>query len=708
MNGNDNLERRSPKSNLFDLHSDQIGGGGLRIHLMEDTQDEFENGRSFYNSHDQLARCGSTNSQETIENWRIHVAPSSPPTVPAIEYDLEDHDQLDCVDEDEDCDNDFSLGGDNYVRKGIIPIILSRDLQQSNLVVDTNQSDQLFFDMADLHFPRPLYAFGQTRTQRQGSVNSSIGGYNYSTAASSPSLADSLSNPMYQQQSLGSIAMGNLHNSKNSDTATGSRPPFPPRKTSLPSSICSSLKDDSTTIRGGHYYLGSSPTPVNRGTRTRNPSNLSNVVDFIQDRTLQEQQHEQQRSRSHARSQSQGAGSGSVGPLHQNVSSWEHLEMCQATNAQAGYATMIDLPRTPVSRMAIESQRDESTDSTFKLVSSGPNMRKRPALSLKEALTNDNQHVGHNNNNNNSISSATPKVPDYAYSNKYEGEITDSLVHPLDLTPLLLQPIIGGDAGQRGSFSYWDPSSINPNYETNGIPIASSSWNDGSNKGIGLGLSFGSTPAQADVQSLQRPIAVRPQAPAPQWVEDQYYSQSSFNDLPMTMNNNNANEHDNRVEPTTFNDYDLFMIQQSSVMNTQNNRQRQQQDFLYHDHQHQELSHGNREYQQEQQLETYDHRPSTCPIYNEQQVHHNQQQQDHQFNRADSFLQQQQLQQDHQFYRADSYLQQQQQQQQQQRQQLQAQHTLFPLQHRPQGRSTFQREPSLRNKKNLVLNTAAL
>ncbi|GJJ69374.1 hypothetical protein EMPS_01720 [Entomortierella parvispora] len=590
---------------------DLLGSGDPTDHMNTRT---LNFGGGGYYRHDQLARCGSSNSQsqETIENWRIHVAPSSP-TIPAIEYDLETR-------PDED-DQDYMVTMD---RRGTIPIVLSRHLQEET--TGHQFEDNQFFDAADLHIPRPLYAINQTRTQRQGSVNSSIGGYNYSTAASSPSLADSLSNPMYQQQSLGMLSGWTCPR------------PFPPRKGSLPSSISSSVFD-SAAVRGslsGHnhqqahshlpQHLASS-TP--HRARTRMPSNLSNVVDMAQDRS---HPHQQQRPRTHLRSLSHGAESSG----RMSGSSWEQHGIFE--DAQVGYATLTNVPSASVSRLTIQDRE------LCRLSSSS--IDGKPSISLQEALIIEDHRTSRG------ISAALPHFSLYQHSDSFEGETTDQFVHPLDLSPLSLQPVM--ESSRQREYNYRDPRALNPPQ-----PAA---WENTSG-GIGLGLSFGSFEQQGTVNPREdnhstiitpRPIM---EQPAPQWMLNCYESngQPSFDEM-------------YRVEGDMTNyNFNRFMTQ-TDEMNTQhrkgnypgdpqtsdyNGHQQSQQQQGYHDHDH--------DYDYDYD---YDYDNSNFLVYYEPQ-------------------QLQQQPQQHPLYHSTAH---------------------FPLQqHQP-----FQRQPSLRNKKNLVLNTAAL
>ncbi|KAF9135433.1 hypothetical protein BGW39_002900 [Mortierella sp. 14UC] len=403
--------------------------GGLEINLQSQPgSQESLHATSFRNLR-RASRCGSPHSQETIENWRIHVAPSSP-VIPEIEFDMQDtHQRRDPTTPtptggryDGYSFKDMERGPDS--RRGTIPIILSSHLQEAAAMYQEDGQD--YHDTADdLHIPRPFYAYGQGRSQRQGSIQSSVGGYNYSTAASSPSLADSLSNPMYQQQDNGIM------------NATGFPCTFPPRKGSLPCSISSSILEDVTTPRGSQFahqqpstlgqisYL-SANTALPIRTRPRARSHLSNMVNHT-DGPIGDAETTQtvdtvsfQAKRGHARSQSQGSHStGNRG------SSWDQLRAFK--EAQAGYATLIDLPATSTSHMGYQAEAD---DDDFMLRES-VRMSIKAGMSLKEALEIDN--IMYRN------SMQRPQGSQHVLAPSFNGEIDDKMVHPLDLSPLLLQ-----------------------------------------------------------------------------------------------------------------------------------------------------------------------------------------------------------------------------------------------------------------------------
>ncbi|KAI8363666.1 hypothetical protein B0O80DRAFT_18947 [Mortierella sp. GBAus27b] len=302
------MEQR-PMSTMAELHVhplDAVDPKMTRFSNFPQTQSH-DVQRSIYNSG--LGRCGGPNSQETIENWRVLVEPR-PPVIAELDYDIPKLPQQESVDEmnDEFCDS--------ISRRGTIPIILSSHLRETP---GYQEEQDLYFTAEDLHVPRPFYAYGQTRTQRQGSLNSSIGGYNCSVA-SSPSLADSLSNPMYHQQSYG---IANF-------ISTCSRP-FPPRKCSLPSSIYSTIRDEAGSSTSYLCQPSSVPSylayPLTASrTRARTPSHLSNM--FIHDEEISHVDMNEHRpsapiqKKTHQRSQSQGARSSS----QTSPSSWDSFE----------------------------------------------------------------------------------------------------------------------------------------------------------------------------------------------------------------------------------------------------------------------------------------------------------------------------------------------------------------------------------------------
>lgn len=448
--------------------------GGLEINLTPQQES--------HHSRDRSSKCSSSHSQETIENWRIHVAPSSP-TIPAIDHDMEDDMcatptpiprkngphalQLTPTDK-----NGYLFAKDSrYENKsnhqGSIPIILSAQLQhQAAQYLD---DDDLYISAADLHIPRPSYAYGQSRTQRQGSVNSSIGGYNYSTAASSPSLADSLSNPMYHQQSL------------DMNVSMGSRP-FLLRKGSLPSSITSSLIDDGLS-RGGpqqHYFqtgLQQSNTmhhphsqhanfpAIPTRMRTRAPSHLSNMVhgNSMSGHTVKNSAQNtspQQKRRSHYRSHSHHVRSSSS---HNTDSQWGSFG--EFKEAQTGFTTMIDIPPTSMSHIDYQPQENDT------VVRSGVS---KANMSLQEALAIDEQQfraTGFHENTNQYRASRGP----------YRGpNVPDHLVHPLDLSPLLSH-----SQGGHLDYNYQNQHHMQSQQQHMAATSNAQTWNDAC---VGLGL----------------------------------------------------------------------------------------------------------------------------------------------------------------------------------------------------------------------------
>ncbi|KFH73173.1 hypothetical protein MVEG_00394 [Podila verticillata NRRL 6337] len=448
--------------------------GGLEINLTPQQES--------HHSRDRSSKCGSSHSQETIENWRIHVAPSSP-TIPAIDHDMEDDlcatptpiprkngpHALQLTPTDK---NGYLFAKDSYEhnnnRQGSIPIILSAQLQhQAEQYLD---DDDLYFSAADLHIPRPSYAYGQSRTQRQGSVNSSIGGYNYSTAASSPSLADSLSNPMYHQQSLAmNVSMGPR--------------PFPLRKGSLPSSINSSLIDDGLS-RGGpqqHYFqtglqqsnsmhqphsqhanFPAIPTRM----RPRTPSHLSNMVNGnnMSDHTVKNSAQNtspQEKPRSHYRSHSHHIRSSSS---HNTDSQWGSFG--ELKEAQTGFTTTVDIPPTSMSHIDYQSHENDA------VVRSSVG---KANMSLQEALAIDEQQfraTGSYENTNQYRASRGP----------YRGpNVPDHLVHPLDLSPLLSH-----SQGGRLDYNYQNQHYMQSLQQQHAVVTSEAqTWSDAC---VGLGL----------------------------------------------------------------------------------------------------------------------------------------------------------------------------------------------------------------------------
>ncbi|ORZ04448.1 hypothetical protein BCR41DRAFT_362813, partial [Lobosporangium transversale] len=194
-----------------------------------------------------LSRSEGLDSQETIEYWRTHVEPSSP-TIPTVNYGDISRDNEGSKTGQQPQPQQYGLediamaGLDGGVfdgvgsRRGTLPITSSSRclVEQPQTLNCTLDSPSLHYSTADLGMPRPsyAYAYGQLRTQRQGSMSSSADGYSCSIA-SSLSLADSLSNPMYHQQLQG-LAM-----TTNAPTARHSSHAFArlPRKYSLPSSV---------------------------------------------------------------------------------------------------------------------------------------------------------------------------------------------------------------------------------------------------------------------------------------------------------------------------------------------------------------------------------------------------------------------------------------------------------------------------------------
>ncbi|KAG0295408.1 hypothetical protein BGZ96_011781 [Linnemannia gamsii] len=416
--------------------------GGLKINLQSRPGSQESLHAASLKDLQRVSRCGSPHSQETIENWRIHVAPSSP-VIPEIDFDMQDiHQRRQSTTPTPtagryDEYNSKDMEGETDSRRGTIPIILSSHLQEAAAMY---QDDQDYYSTADdLHVPRPFYAYGQGRSQRQGSIQSSVGGYNYSTA-SSPSLADSLSNPMYQQQANAIL------------NATGGYPhAFPPRKGSLPCSISSSLLDDATTPRGPQFiyqqpqsqsqnsFLSAHTAPSAVRTRPRAPSHLSNMVshaDGLVDAGSETAQTGDstpfQPKRGHVRSQSQGSRS-----TTNRGSSWDQLGAFK--EAQAGYATLIDIPATSVSHMDRQVPNHDEDDEF--MLHESVRMSIKAGMSLMEALAIDSAIYRN---------SMQPQQQQPQLSSSFNGEINDKMVHPLDLSPLLLQT----RSGTRQNYDY--------------------------------------------------------------------------------------------------------------------------------------------------------------------------------------------------------------------------------------------------------------
>ncbi|KAG0252209.1 hypothetical protein BG011_007133 [Mortierella polycephala] len=467
---------------MFTKQDPNAAKAATYIHL--DTMDIMENiesrpqNKGIYNHNSagnkRSSQCGSSHSQEAIENWRLHVAPNSP-TLLALGHDEnEGPNHYHCSD---DTGYQYGDGGCNN-RRGTIPIILSSQFPEA--AFNSSAEDQsLYFSVDDLHIPRPAYAYGHTRTHRQGSVNSSIGGYNYSTAASSPSLADSLSNPMYQQQSDGLMS-----------ASSGPAPRiFPPRKCSLPSSINSSVLGD---MPFHHHHQQPQPHPLHHlgnpamssKSRTRIPSHLSNMMNHDLEpepvngpqKTTQGMTLSQVKS-SHRRSQSQGVAQPKV---NHNSPTWSSFG--PPYDAHTGYTTMIDIPTTSTSHFSYNSSdRDPFTPPTT-----------RAGISLKEVLAIDN--AMHEKMN----PYGQEARPNYAVMQGFNGNVDDSLVHPLDLSPLMrmqMQPDISQKSScqNRGSPSIVIPSSETFTYQETPPSNQHQDWDETC---VGLGLTFGPTRPQ--------------------------------------------------------------------------------------------------------------------------------------------------------------------------------------------------------------------
>ncbi|KAF9937813.1 hypothetical protein BGZ67_000855 [Mortierella alpina] len=438
------------------------------------SQENLQSQNTYASVQKRSSRCGSSHSQDIIENWRIHVAPS-PPTIPELYDDAHDTvtDRASTPtgikngDSSRDIGKDINLHNNTGCsdRRGTIPIILSSHLQDART---TNfVEEQFFFSAEDLEAPRPPYAYGQTRTQRQGSVNSSIGGYNYSTAASSPSLADSLSNPMYQEQSFGIM---------NSSTMLQPRP-LAPRKGSLPTSLCSRPIMDDFRLTPGASQLHNQqksyvvpPQAVPSRIRSNMPSQLSNMiahsgntagygmdVDYIHtpaDGKLV--QIPSQHQRGHVRSQSQSARS--------SGSSWDQAGI---EDAKVGYTALMDIPTVTPSHMGYYTVQDDLFSSYSALRSSG-------IMGSREDLTTNN---GSANISRNIFEPLPSRGEDQEHnpSKIYRNDMSDNTVHPLDLSPLLPQT-------HSRELSRSDAVANN-----GGAPRQDQAWDDTC---VGLGLTF--------------------------------------------------------------------------------------------------------------------------------------------------------------------------------------------------------------------------
>ncbi|KAF9361653.1 hypothetical protein BGX26_000605 [Mortierella sp. AD094] len=521
-------------SNYFDR-----GGGDKPVHPFDTIahchssatlQGELDNNRpSLSKAHEtlsegfyfsSLSRSESSNSQETIENWRIRVEPSSP-SIPELDMEMRKSTAGIAVKTTQgigmhsEYDYDFNGDGvldqyeDSISRRGTIPIILSSHLLEASSAYPESQDNN--FSTDDLHLPRPSYAYSQTRSQRQGSVNSSIGGYNYSVA-SSPSLADSLSNPMYQQQSYGIMNGSNCPRT------------FPPRKCSLPILVQSSVKDESVSrALNFEYQLSQSHIPQHLAcptfstrTRTRLPSHLSNMVNHSEIRSscdfrtdgdvdrpniVEREKPLPIQKKTHFRSQSFGAQSGG----HQSVPSWDQTGYFKGS--QIGYASLVDLAPSSKSHMYYQGQENDS------IFESSTKINASSKMSLKEALAIDSHIQGYSN----SFDRGSQNLPAPYYS----GEIDDQFVHPLDLSPLLLQPQLGSQQGYHGHG--YNPSTMNhgDNSYTHQDDVQAA-WTETC---IGLGLTFNSNPyiqqkelyhdgpvsmgTTTEQYALQRPVPVK-------------------------------------------------------------------------------------------------------------------------------------------------------------------------------------------------------
>ncbi|KAF9139680.1 hypothetical protein BGX30_007620 [Mortierella sp. GBA39] len=433
--------------------------GGLEINLQSRPGSQESLHATNFRDIQRASRCGSPHSQETIENWRIHVAPT-------IEFDMQDgHQQrqqstipTSIAGRYDGYNNSKDMEGETDSRRGTIPIILSSHLQEAAAMYE---DDQDYYGMTDdLHVPRPFYAYGQGRSQRQGSIQSSVGGYNYSTAASSPSLADSLSNPMYQQQADGIL---------NAAGGGGYPRAFPPRKGSLPCSISSSVQEDVATPRGPQFvyqqqhsqtqsqnsFLSAHTALPAARTRPRAPSHLSNMVNHA-DRLVSDSESSTSFPVKHGRVRSQSQGGHST---TNRGSSWDQLGALK--EAQARYATLIDIPAISVSHMGY--QLDDRDDDDDLMLRESVRMSIKAGMSLKEALAIDNLMYRNSMQQQQQSQHGLP-------SSSFNGEIDDKMVHPLDLSPLILQTTRSGT--QQRSYGY-------PAQRPSPVPVMTSSASTG-------------------------------------------------------------------------------------------------------------------------------------------------------------------------------------------------------------------------------------
>ncbi|KAG0378561.1 hypothetical protein BGX24_003491 [Mortierella sp. AD032] len=282
---------------------------------------------------------------------------------------------------------------------------------------------------------------------------------------------------MYQQQVEGIMS------------ATGLPLAFPPRKGSLPCSVSSSILDDITTPRGPQFvhqqpsaqgqisYL-SANTALPVRTRPRAPSHLSNMVNHADGSIANTEVIQTAGSdsfppkRGHVRSQSQGSRTtGNRG------SAWDQLGALK--DAQAGYATLIDIPTTTSSQMGYQIEDD---DDDFMLRES-VRMSIKAGMSLKEALAIDNLMYR--------SSMQQPQQTQHVLAPSFNGEIDDKMVHPLDLSPLLLQT----RSGPQHQQTYGHPAGPSPDTRGTESPAAAAqlAWDETC---VGLGLTMDTTPSQ--------------------------------------------------------------------------------------------------------------------------------------------------------------------------------------------------------------------
>ncbi|KAG0370940.1 hypothetical protein BGZ54_002439 [Gamsiella multidivaricata] len=408
---------------ILDMYIDPVDSIEARSRNGNHPSPAFQSQETLSAHHCHSGGLSRSQSQVTIEKWRIHVVPSPPAIPDLVVYTPkleEDEEQGECRLEDygdytgDSCD---PMPDDSISRRGTIPIILSSHIQQAEAAVDYQQDEELYYSADDFRITPPPNVFGQTRSQRQGSLNSTIGGY-YSIA-SSPSLADSLSNPMYSEQSY-EILSGSSYQG-----------PSSARKGSLPTSIQGSSKEEAASKRAQQANLPTSqlytlqnvafPAPMTR-VRARSPSHLSNLVShgFEEGDTDGSNVAEDKASpsclkKAHSRRHSQGAQSSG----HDSDSSWDWHRAFNGP--QSGCGAFANRPSTPSSSVEYQSP-EEHVNVDFRISAT-------PATDLKGVLAIDDPMQV-----NKRLWGEEPTYPSARLS---DDEIVDQRVHPLDLSPLL-------------------------------------------------------------------------------------------------------------------------------------------------------------------------------------------------------------------------------------------------------------------------------